>query len=292
MVLSQGRLRATPQGMNVLTIQSRVAHGHVGNSAATLPLHRLGHEVWAVDTVCLAHHPGHGHPAGRVVPAAEVAALVAGLGERGCLDRVDALITGYLGDPANAAGIGRIAERVRPRGWWCCDPVMGDAGRVFVDPALVPAFRDELVPRADLVTPNVFELGLLTGCPVNDPPEIVAAARQLAACGPAVVVTGIEMDANRIACLAVAESRVWRVVNPRHDGPRNGGGDLFTALLVGQFLSAGRRPPSGLPSATARAAAGVAAVMARSVGADDLRLVAAQHAAIAPGNVPVAEEWS
>ena len=148
--------------MNVLSIQSSVVYGHVGNRAAVPALERLGHDVWPVDTVAFSNHPAHGSFRGRIVPAAEVRDLIEGLAARGVLGRCDAVLSGYLGDPATGAVVEDAVARVRaanPRTLYCCDPVIGEVGRgAYVRAGVPEAFRDRLVPLADIVTPNPFEL--------------------------------------------------------------------------------------------------------------------------------------
>src|SRR5271168_4549251 len=152
--------------MNVLSIQSSVAFGHVGNAAAVFPLQCLGHEVWPIDTVRFSNHPGHGQFRGRITPPAELAELLDGLQTLGLFARTDAVLSGYLGDPGTAELVARTVEAVKranPAALYLCDPVMGDGDRLFVKPEIPDLMRDRLVPLADIVTPNCFELDLLTG---------------------------------------------------------------------------------------------------------------------------------
>ena len=169
--------------MNVLSIQSTVTYGRVGNRAAVFALERLGHEVWPIDTVAFSNHPAHGGFRGRVVPAAEVSALVEGLDARGVLGRCDAVLSGYLGEPETAAVVADAVARVRaanPAALYCCDPVIGEVGRgVYVRAGIADAFRERLVPLADIVTPNPFELELLTGIAPSTLEGARAAARAL-----------------------------------------------------------------------------------------------------------------
>src|SRR5262245_61529561 len=152
--------------MNVLTIQSAVSYGHVGNSAAVFILQRLGHEAWPVDTVRFSNHPGHGGFRGRVTPAEDLSELILGLEERGFLARVDAVLSGYLGAADQGPVVADAAARVRtanPEALWLLDPVIGDRGRVFVRAGVPDFIRDVAMPQADVLTPNAFELEYLTG---------------------------------------------------------------------------------------------------------------------------------
>ena len=146
--------------MNILSIQSHVAYGYVGNRAATFPLQRLGFDVWAVNTVQFSNHTGYGAWQGEVFSPAHVRSIVDGIAERGVMGQCDALLSGYLGDPALGEVVVEAAERVRaanPAAVWACDPVMGDVGRgFFVRPGIPELFRDRIVPMADVIAPNQF----------------------------------------------------------------------------------------------------------------------------------------
>ena len=154
----------------ILSIQSAVAYGHVGNSAAVFPLQRLGFEVWPVNTVLFSNHTGYGAWRGRVVALDWVEEIIEGIAERGAIPRTRAVLSGYLGDPSLGEAVLRTVARVRaerPDMLYACDPVMGDEGRgFFVKPGIPEFFRDHAVPAADIVTPNQFELAWLAGRPV------------------------------------------------------------------------------------------------------------------------------
>lgn len=272
--------------MNVLSIQSTVAYGRVGNRAAVLVLERLGHEVWPVDTVAFSNHPAHGTFRGRVVPAAEVAELLDGLDARGVLGRCDAVLSGYLGDPATAAVVADAVLRVRaanPGVLYCCDPVIGEVGRgVYVRPGIPEAFRDRLVPLADVVTPNPFELELLTGLPPTTLEAAQAAARALVGRGPSVVLaTGLRLDETpgELAVLAVTSGDAWCVRHPRRSVRVWGTGDAFTALFLGAYLG-----PRDARAALEHAVAALDDVLALAEAgdADELPLVAGQGSVVRP----------
>ena len=153
--------------MKILSIQSSVAYGHVGNSAAVFPLQRLGHEVWPVLTVHFSNHTGYGAWRGPLLDPADVREVIAGIDDRGVLGECDAVLSGYQGDPAVGAVILDAVARVKaanPDAVYCCDPVMGDVGRgMFVRPGIPEFMRDTVVPQADILTPNHFELDFLAG---------------------------------------------------------------------------------------------------------------------------------
>lgn len=264
----------------VLSIQSFVASGRVGNRAAAFVLERLGFEVVAVPTVFLAHHPGHGPPAGLEVTAERVTALLEGLERRRRLDAVGAALTGYLGDPAVGDAVVRFLVDLRRRGrlpLWLCDPVMGDDGRgFFVHPDLPELFRERAVPAADIVTPNRFELEWLTGVAVHDRASAARAARRLRARGPGVVVaTSLPAeDPGGIAVLWSDRERDLWIETPRLAVPGAGAGDLFAARLLVEVLRGGT-PADAL----ARSVSAIFAVLEATVrtGADELAVIAAQQ---------------
>ena len=153
--------------LNILSIQSSVAYGHVGNSAAVFPLQRLGIEVWPVITVHFSNHTGYGAWRGPVLGPDDIAEVLTGIEERGVLPSCNAVLSGYMGD----AGLGRLivdaaakVKALNPQALYCCDPVMGDVGRgFFVRPGIPDFMRQTAVPAADIITPNQFELEFLTG---------------------------------------------------------------------------------------------------------------------------------
>lgn len=272
--------------MNVLSIQSSVVYGRVGNRAAVPVLERLGHDVWPVDTVHFSNHPAHGAFRGRVVPAAEVAELVDGLAARGVLGRCDAVLSGYLGDPETAGVVADAVRRVRaanPRALYCCDPVIGEVGRgVYVRAGLPEAFRDRLVPLADVVTPNPFELELLAGTPLPTTAAALAAARELTRRGPRLVVaTGLRPAEapGELAVLAATRGEAWVIRHPRRAVRVWGTGDAFAALFLGAYLG-----PRDLRGALEHAVAALDEVLAlaEAEAADELPLAAAGDAIARP----------
>ena len=171
------------RGPHVVAIQSQVAHGHVGNSAAVFPMQALGIEVAAVPTTLLSNHPIYPTMRGRVLDAALVADLFKGLEERGLIEAASAVLTGYLGSAENGAVIADFIARAKARNpalLYVCDPVIGDEGSgVFVAEGVVAAFRDRLVPAASILTPNQFELELLAGAAARSAESLCAAAASL-----------------------------------------------------------------------------------------------------------------
>jgi len=234
----------------VLSLQSTVVVGHVGNAAARPALERFGHRVWTIDTAILAHHPGHGAFRGEIRPPEALRALVEGVEGVGAFARVDAVLSGYLGDPGSAAVVADVVSRVKaasPRALYACDPVIGDfdaagVGRGFVRPGVADAIRTHLLPRADILLPNRFELGALGGLPIDTVDQVIAAARALNV--PTVVVTSVDCPdtpADRIEVLVVTAARAIRVGMARLPRRFDGSGDLFAGLFLGALL-AGREP--------------------------------------------------
>ncbi len=295
--IMQARPVASCAPMNVISVQSHVAYGHVGNAAAVFLLQRLGLEVWPVHTVQFSNHTAYPDWQGEVFSADHVARLIDGLAARGALARCDALLTGYIGDPALGAVILDAAERIRaanPEAIWLCDPVMGDRGKGLFVREGVPAFmRERALPSADILTPNLFELEILSGRSLNSEAETLAAAQALLSQGPkAVLVTSLEQagleqageqagleqaggDEATVAMLAVAAEGCWRVTCPRLpiDPPPNGAGDAVAALFLGFVLKS-----RALPEALAAAAASIFEVLQTTLdsGEAELQIVAAQ----------------
>ena len=266
--------------MNILSIQSQVAYGHVGNSVAAFALQRLGHEVWAVPTALLSNHPGYGQSRGAPVAASLVEACVEGVAAIGALARCDGVLTGYLTTPEVAEAALGAAQRVKgahPAAIWCCDPVFGDNGRIYARPGLMEFFRDRAVPEADIVTPNLFELETLTGATVADLAGARRAMAALAARGPRIVVlTSFDRQTpvDALDVLALADGRLIGVRAPRVPRAFEGAGDLFAALFLAAFLET-REAGAALETACSRVA-GVLAQTERA-GSRELALVAAQQ---------------
>jgi pyridoxine kinase len=280
--------------MNVLSIQSSVSFGHVGNSAAVFVLERLGHEVMPLNTVTLAHHPGYGQWRGRVAEAQEMAALIAGLEEVGAIGRCDAVLSGYLGDAALGTplldAVARV-KRANREALYLCDPVMGDSAKGFYVRAGIPDFfRDHAIAVADILMPNDFELAWLAKCRVDGVEAALTAARTLIPRGPRlVVVTGLDRrrgDDRKIANLAVTAETAWLAETPRVEAPANGAGDCFAALFLGQYLK--RRD---IATALSRASTAIHAVMAETTatGGSELALIPAQNVLARPKRLFKAE---
>ena len=223
----------------VIVISSHVARGTVGNRAAVFALESLGFPVWAVPTIMLPWHPGHGK-ATRIVPdPKDFAALVSDLGNARWLPEVGAVISGYLGDAAQASAVAGLVKTVKaasPSALYLCDPVIGDANGLYVNEDVALAIRDKLLPLADVTTPNRFELAWLTGMPVTDNSAIMKAAQKLGI-EQTLVTTAHGMLAGSIGNLFLSPHLALLAEHRLVDGPSNGLGDLSSALLIAHFLS-------------------------------------------------------
>ena len=273
----------------ILSIQSSVAYGHVGNSAATFPLMRIGVEVWPVITVHFSNHTGYGAWRGPLLSAQDVADVVRGIDERGVLGRVDAVLSGYQGAEEVGAEVLRTVELVRqrnPRAVYCCDPVIGDVGRgVYVRSGIPEFMRDQVVPRAQIVTPNHFELDLLTGRETNTVAEVLEAADALRATGPDVVLVTSTVLAggnpDEILMLVDTAEGAWQVTTPRLERSFTGSGDLTAALFLAHYLEG---DDAGV--AMGRTADVVYSLLLATTeaGSDELLLVQAQDQLVNPSH--------
>jgi pyridoxine kinase len=273
--------------MRILSIQSSVAYGHVGNSAAVFPLQRLGHEVWPVFTVHFSNHTGYGAWRGPLLPPADVREVIAGIEDRGVLPTCDAVLSGYQGGAGIADVIVDAVARVKaanPDATYTCDPVIGNAvSGCFVDPAIPPIIRERVVPVADLITPNQFELGFLTGTEPTTLEEILRSADLARAMGPSTILVTSVARADRpdgtVEMLAVDGDGAWIVQTPLLPMKANGSGDITAALFTAHLRTTG-----SAADALARTASSVFAVLEETLGSGEreLRLVAAQHAIAHP----------
>ncbi|MFC6791923.1 pyridoxal kinase PdxY [Methylobacterium komagatae] len=280
--------------MNVLSIQSHVAYGHVGNASAVFPMQRLGVEVWPVHTVQFSNHTGYGAWRGEVFAADSVREVVKGVAERGALARCDAVLSGYMGSAAIGEAILEAVAAVRAENrdaLYCCDPVLGDTEEgVYVRPGITEFMRERAVPAADILTPNLFELNLLTGLPTRTLAEAKAAIAALQARGPRVVLVTsaaiAETPEGRIDLLAGEGGRLFRVRTPRLDLAINGAGDCIAALFLVHYART-----RSAAAALEQAAASVYGLLRRTAeaGSREILTVAAQDEFVAPSEVFPAE---
>lgn len=269
-----------------------MAYGHVGNAAALFALQRLGVEVWAVHTVQFSNHPGHGDWTGRVASGAEIAEVVAGIERRGVFGGCDAVLSGYMGDASVAEAVLDAVRRVRnanPAALYCCDPVIGDGGRVYVHEAIPRLIAERFVPEADLLTPNQFELERLTGIECRTAASVrraIGALRErMRPGGPrAVLLTSAGTDETPPGALdVVAADRhgmsALRV--PLLQVAASGAGDVTAALFLHHYLRTVRAE-----TAMAAAAASIHGLLRRTAASNarELLLIDAQDELVTPSS--------
>ncbi len=284
--------------MNILSIQSWVSYGHVGNAAAVFPLQRLGASVWAVNTVQFSNHPGHGSWTGRVGSGSEVTALVEGIERRGVFGQCDAVLSGYMGDASVGDAVLDAVARVRaanPRAIYCCDPVIGDGGRVYVREGIPALIASRAVPDADVLTPNQFELEQLTGIACTDRAAVrraIGALRRRMRPGVrAVLLTSAvlaETPGGTLDIVAADDSGMWTARVPTLTVAASGAGDLMAALFLFHLL---RGDPAGVAMTAAAAAVHAVLTVTAAQGGRDLRLVEAQDVLVSPERVFQAREF-
>jgi pyridoxine kinase len=273
--------------MNLLSIQSHVVYGHVGNSAAVFPLQRLGVEVWPVQTAQLSNHTGYDKWRGRVFEAEAIREVVEGVEERGVLGECDGVLSGYVGSPEIGEAVLDCVARVRranPSARYLCDPVIGDVRRgIFVRPGVPEFMREQAVPAADLITPNQFELDHLSRRTSGRLADALAAVDSLHALGPRVVlVTSLhteETPADAIDLLASDAGGRFRLRTPRLPIDVNGAGDAIAALFFVHYLRTG-----SAADALSLSASAIFGLLSRTaeVGAREIQLIAAQEELVAP----------
>ncbi len=280
--------------MNILSIQSHVAYGHVGNAAATFPLQRIGVEVWPIHTVQFSNHTGYGAWTGRVFEAGLITELVQGIAQRGALGQCDGVLSGYMGSAETGAAILDAVAQVKatnPNARYCCDPVIGDVGRdIYVRQGIPEFMRDHAVPAADIVAPNQFELDYLTGRTSATRRDALAAIDAVHALGPKVImVTSLHTDetpADAIDLVASDASGRFRVRTPKLPISVNGAGDAIAALFFAHYLRGG-----SAAQALSRAASSVFGVLKLTAerNAREILLIDAQDEFVNPSRMFPAE---
>ena len=275
----------------ILVLSSTVVRGSVGGRGAAFALERFGHPVWLVQTVTLPWHPGHGR-ASRIIPdEAAFEALIDDLIRAPWLGEIGAILTGYMGAASQPAAVARLVDAVkaaRPDALYLCDPVMGDAGILYVPEATASAIRDHLVPRADILTPNPTELGFLTGNLALPAEALHAAATSLPS--RRIAVTSAAGTEGEITTLLLSRTSDEGSQQASHDTIRashaaiggrvpNGTGDLFAALFLAHLVE-GASDAEALRLATSAVADAIDA--AAELGTNELPLATIQDRLLAP----------
>jgi pyridoxine kinase len=242
--------------------------------------------------VQFSNHPGHGGFRGQVFSAGLVRDCLRGIAERGVLPQCDAVLSGYIGEAGIGAAVVDAVRQVKaanPRALYCCDPVIGDAGQVYVGEGIPALLRDAALPLADIATPNQFELEYLAGAPVTTLAEAKAAITALQACGPrCVLATSLRLadtPADALDVLVAEAGSFWRLRTPLLPQSFNGAGDAIAALFLFHRLG------GGAAEALSAAASSVHGVLRHSVaaGSKEMLLVAAQAEIVAPSRRFTAE---
>ncbi|MBI1203793.1 MAG: pyridoxal kinase PdxY [Rhodopseudomonas sp.] len=273
--------------MNLMSIQSHVVYGHVGNAAAVFPLQRIGVEVWPIHTVQFSNHTGYGEWTGEVFAPKLIRDLVAGVEARGVLSECDGVLSGYMGSAETAAAILDSVATVRrcnPSVRYCCDPVIGDVHTgVFVRDGIPEFIRDKAVPAADIVTPNQFELDFLTGRKTVTLNDALLAVEALQKSGPrTVLVTSLHSDetpADSIDMLACDDDGQYLLRTPKLELVASGAGDAMAALFLAHYLREGNAG-----AALAKAGSAIYGVLAKTaeIGAAEIQFVTAQDEIVNP----------
>ncbi|MBY0531897.1 MAG: pyridoxal kinase PdxY [Xanthobacteraceae bacterium] len=273
--------------MNLLSIQSHVAYGHVGNASAAFPLQRLGAEVWPVHTVQFSNHTGYGAWRGQVFGADLVRDVVTGIEERGVLPKCDGLLSGYMGDAAIGEAILEAAAKVKAANrlaQYCCDPVIGDVGRgVFVRPGIPEFIRGKALPAADVITPNQFELDYLSGIATKTLSDTLKAVKRLHGAGPQyILVTSLHIEdtpKNSIDLLVSGVDGQFRLRTPLLEISVNGAGDAIAALFFFHLLKT-----KSSAEALSNAASSIFGLMKRTKEANsrEILLIDAQEEFVSP----------
>ena len=273
--------------MNILSIQSWVSYGHVGNASAMFPLQRLGAEVWAVNTVQFSNHTGYGQWTGDVFSGAQIAGLVGGIAARGVLGTCDAVLSGYVGDQSIGQAILDAVGRVKaenPAALYCCDPVIGDDDTGdYVRPGIADFLRRVAIQSADIITPNRFEVERMTGHRCHTLVDAKAAVETLQAMGPrCVLVTSLvtkETPADAMDML-VGEGGAFHLLRtPRLKINVNGAGDAIAALFLFHRIRSG-----SAAMALAEAGSAIHGLLRRTAdaGSREILTVAAQNEFVSP----------
>jgi pyridoxine kinase len=280
--------------MNLLSIQSHVAYGHVGNSAAVFPLQRIGVEVWPVHTVQFSNSTRYDAWTGEVFSGDLIREVVGGIAKRGVLGECDGVLSGYVGSAEIGTAVldaVKIVKGANPAARYCCDPVIGDIGRdVFVREGVPEFFRQQALPAADILTPNQFELDHLTGCESKTLSQAFAAIDALHDIGPStVMVTSLHTRDTPPDCIDLVASDPkgrYRVRTPKLPIEVNGAGDAIAALFVANYLRAGT-----VGDAVAKAASALFGVLTKTMdaGSREILFVAAQDELVNPTQVFEAE---
>ncbi|KAG5677347.1 hypothetical protein PVAND_007112 [Polypedilum vanderplanki] len=264
----------------VLSIQSHVVHGYCGNKSAVFPLQVLGIDVDYINSVQLSNHTGYSTIKGQVLSEKDLSDLFEGLISNDIHSMYTHLLTGYVRNNEFLREIKSIVRKLRennPNFIYVCDPVMGDAGKMYVPESILPIYRDEIIPLADIVTPNQYEVELLTGKEIKNEADALAGMRWFHDQGVKIVALSSSEIGGSENLYAFVSSKMsngqlekYKIVIPIQ-GPIHltGTGDLFAAL----FLAHTTRRPNDLKSAFELTIASIQSVISITIKSmpEDLR---------------------
>ncbi len=290
--------------MTILSIQSHVSFGHVGNAAGVFVLQRMGFDVWPVHTVLFSNQPGYGTFQGHLVEPGRIADIVSGIEERGVFEHCQAIIGGYLGSADTGKVLLDSVQRVKqanPESMFFCDPVMGDRDEgLYVTDDVVQFYTEQGGPAADILKPNAYELEILAGQTVCNPETAIGAATSLIERWNlrAVVVSSVPVpdpvsgparegaspqEGGSIACMVVTTDQAWSVETPLLPVNQKGAGDAFLALFVSNILLG----ENDFPAALSASASSIWSIMNEATGSEiqELQLIALQDNFSSPSRI-------
>lgn len=219
----------------VLSIQSHVVSGYVGNKSAVFPLQLLGYDVDFINTVHFSNHTGYPKVAGSRLEGSELVALVESMELNGLLSNYTHLLTGYIGRVSFTQSLIEVVKKLKslnPDLIYVCDPVLGDDSKLYVPKELIPLYRDELLPLADVITPNDFEVEQLTGIKIRTIEDIENALDILHGYGVLyVIITSTQLTPSNLTLVGSTKGQPpFQITFPKKDVSFTGTGDLFAAL--------------------------------------------------------------
>lgn len=228
----------------IISIQSHVVYGCAGNSAAVFPMQRAGFNVWPINTVQFSNHTQYQQGwKGKVLEQGEITELFDGLNNIGALAKTCGVISGYLGSRAQALEIAYNLDRVKKENSkvvYICDPVMGDTAKgCIVAPELTEVIRDVLIPKADIIVPNQYELSQITGIQINDIDTAIKAVESARLLGPSIVLVKHLQFFEQFTMMLGCNEGIYLVNRPLLEFNRApvGVGDLTTALFASKCLN-------------------------------------------------------
>ncbi len=232
---------------SVLSIQSHVVYGHAGNSAAVFPMRRVGVDVWPLNAVQFSNHTQYPEGwKGMVMPPSHLSEVVDGIAAIGKLSRCNAVLSGYIGSAQQGAAVlhtVKMVKQANPGAWYFCDPVMGHPVKgCKVAPGVAEVHRDQSVYVADMISPNVLELGKLIGRELEDVADCLNAAREVCKKGPKLVLVKhlsyAANDPDSFEMILATPTEAWHIARPLVEFERQpvGVGDLTSGLLLASLL--------------------------------------------------------